>query len=519
MANWDDLADEILLHVASFLDMRSVALLGCVDHRTRLIRLDDRLWRRFYKEQVARAVSLDQAAAHNKTIACARAWLADPTDTAEPSHAWNRTLTDGLPIGVAGLDTKDHRWACAVHPAPLGRSRCFAHWPDVPPCAAGEIHGLNVPPFEFAISTSELPPVSRGPGARTTYRGGVTLGGRILPHGHGEAVIVKESGTTVCRIAGERERGLPKGRVRVWTTVLGGVKYYEGVCLRGWAHGCGLSIEPRGVYEDRWANGLLRCPAVKRCIGRHVVHRAPSPSHRDGPLPSIVYRSDGSLAFKGLCGTSSTTKEGLLFGPSGVPVYDGVMGRIDMLGSGMVYLDDVTTITGHFGSSHPLPDLCVTYPNGNTIHCRRPSSIDANRWVPQAITRFTFSSSSTAAVDPALARCTINGPWHIIAVGPRNQEPPAGYVFPHEPRQWQGRPPVMAVTQTCDPRPTSERDVGPLDKTLVAARALDAFVFWPRSAGLDERQRLDRERFFDHMVAHHGPQWSVCRRIADATPR
>ncbi|AVK74982.1 F-box domain containing protein [Pandoravirus quercus] len=519
---WDDLADEILLHVASFLDIASVASLGCVDHRTRLVCLDDRLWRRFYKEQVACTVSLEQTAAHNKTIACARAWLADPTDASEPLRAWNRVLADGLHIGVTRLDTEDHRWAYAVHLAPLGRSRCFARWPDVPPCAVAKIHDFVLSPF--AISTSELPPMTtrKGSGMRTTYLGGIVLGDRPQPHGRGESVTVKDSGAgVVCRIIGEWERGMPNGRVRVWAAKYGGTEYYEGDCLRGRAHGHGLLITPHGAYEGQWADGFLRWPAIKRIFARHIVHRAPNPDHRGSLLPSIVNRSDGSVAFKGLCDKSGSADKGLLFGPSGVVVYDGkVLDCYRALGRGTVYLDDGTTISGDFGSSDPLLDICVTYPNGDMIHCRRPRSIDANGWIPEVITRFTFSSSSTTtAVDPALAGRTIDGPWHILAVGPRNKEPPPGHAFPYEPRQWRGRPPVMTVTEIRDYMPTSERDVGPLDKTRVAAvRTLDAFVFWPRSAGLDERQRLDRERFFDHMVAHHGPQWAVCRRIATATP-
>ncbi|BCU03955.1 F-box domain containing protein [Pandoravirus japonicus] len=520
---WDDLPDELVLRVASLLDMRSVALLGCVDHRTRDVCLDNRLWRRFYYVGDADAAAhAGQVAAHKDVVAQARAWLANPTDLTDPTRAWNRVLAADMLAHADDLEAEDHRWACALRSAHRGTPRCFARWPDVPPCALAEIRDLDLTPLE--VSPSGLPPTKRrAPGVRSTYRGGVTIReGVVVPHGSGVAISTAASGAVVCKIIGDWEHGLPSGKVRAWSTVYQGhVDYYEGDCVGGRAHGHGILVTYFDSCEGRWADGFLCGPSLVRAFGRHIVHTASSPGHRGGRIPAIIYRNDGSLAFKGLCDASGSACNGLVFAPPGdTLVYDGkVLDYDKMLGGGMVYLDDGTTIAGRFDQDSCMEtDICITYPNGDAVHCRRPVSLDANVWIPEAITRFTFSSSSSAAtVDPTLAGRTIDGPWHILAVGRRGQTPPAGYAFPCVPRQWRGRPPVMTVTLTSTGR-KPEPESGPRDKALVAARALGTFVFWPRSTGLDERQRLDRERFFEHMIAHHGSHWATCRRLAAATP-
>lgn len=517
---WDDLPDELVSRVASLLDMRSVALLGCVDHRTREVCLDGRLWRRFYYVGDAdTAAHTRQAAAHDDVVAQARAWLTDPTDVSEPTRAWNRVLAADMRGHADDLETEDHRWACALRSTHRGAPRYFARWPDVPPCALAEIRDLDLSPLE--VSSSRLPPTKRrAPGVRSTYRGSVAAReGVVVPHGRGVAISTAGSGAVVCKIVGDWKHGLPDGKVRAWSTIYQDhVDYYEGDCVGGRAHGRGMLITHFASCEGRWADGFLSAPSLVRAFGRHIAHAAPSPGCRGDRIPAIIYRNDGSLAFKGLCDASGSACDGLVFAPPGSTlVYDGkVLDYDKMLGNGTVYLDDGTMIAGRFDQDSCMEtDICITYPNGDAVHCRRPVSFDASGWIPEAITRFTFSSS--AAVDPALAGRTIGGPWHILAAGRRDREPPAGYAFPCVPRQWHGQSPVMTVTLTNDDR-KSTPESGPRDKALIAARALDAFVFWPRATGLDERQRLDRERFFEHMIAHHGPPWAICQHLAAATP-
>lgn len=525
---WDDLADELVLHVASFLDMASVASLGCADHRTRQACLDDRLWKRFYRAHVVAGLSdpiaagcAAQAAAHDDVVALARAWLADPTDLSRPLTAWNRVLAANLCQSnhyITDADIDDHRWACALHLTPAGRRLRFARYPDVPLHAVGVIHGIDIPPFTVSISRLALAP-RKDPGVHVDYRGAmITDGDRVLPHGYGVAVATKaESGrVVVCKIVGEWERGLPNGRVRVWFVGYGGVDYYEGGCAGGRAHGRALYITPHGAYEGRWAGGFLCGPALVRHCGRHIVHAASSPGCRGGLLPAIVYRNDGLLAFKGLCDTAGMASRGLVFDRSGAIVCDSeVNSHYRISGGGTVHLGDGTTISGRFGTACPPLDLCVTYPNGDAVHCQRPGSVTAMGWIPATISRFTFSPTTA---DPALAGRSIDGPWHILAVGRRSLVAPAGHAFPREPREWAGRPPAMVVTHTDDRAPTTESGAGALDDNLAAVRALDEFVFWPRSAGSDEGRKIERERFLDHMAAHHGFHWSTCRVLAAATP-
>ncbi|AGO85100.1 F-box domain containing protein [Pandoravirus salinus] len=537
---WKDLADELVSHIASFLDERSLARLGCTDHRTRQVCLDDRLWKRLYVFRVKTAACHRNAHrcmaheidAHRSTIADVRRWLADPSDTSWPLFEWGRVIDAGLSrCRHHAPDRIDHRWACAMDLAPSDHLHGFARYPDVPYRIVGRISDLDRSLLDFTAMDVGNAKSKWQLGERSIviYSGDIDPVA-LVPHGYGVAVAVStKSGKVTCKIAGDWAHGRPRGRVCLWWQSKDGI-YYEGDYADGRPHGKGLLVTHDVVYDGHWSEGTRWGAGFARTEDAHITYGALDTDDRYG---AAVYRTDGSLAFTGTCDAQGNPVNGLLFSPTGVAIYEGDFspdGYVE--DDGVTYLDDGTMVAGWIKSGSYPDSITIIYPNGDEIECLAPEKITADGWVPLSVSHFTFSPTGA---DPTLAGRTINGPYHVMAIGPRPSVPPPGYVFPKEPYDSVG-PFNMTVAQM----PQDVGSVTPLDAALAdfsadldgndggnpddpyglaAARALDDFVFWPRIAASDDAQRtIDRTLFLDYMATQHGQHWSTCRAFAAALP-
>ncbi|AVK76592.1 F-box domain containing protein [Pandoravirus neocaledonia] len=537
---WTDLAGELVSHIASFLDERSLAKLGCTNHRTHQVCLDDRLWRRLYglrvttaswrcRERPCMAHAID---AHRNTIADVRRWLADPSDTSWPLFEWGRVIDAGLSRCIHhASDDVDHRWACAMDLAPSDHLHGFARYPDVTYRIVGQVHNLDACLLGFAVTGLGKTKMRRqlDKYSTVTYSGDVDPAATV-PHGYGVAVAVSTKSKKVTRkIVGHWVHGRPHGRVRVWSQSKDGI-YYEGDYAEGRPHGKGLLTTRDVVYDGHWAKGRRCGLGLARTEHVHITYGALDTGEH---YNAAVYRTDGSLAFTGTCDAQGNPVNGLLFSPTGVAIYEGDFapdGYVE--DDGVTYLDDGTMVAGWIKSGSYSDCITITYPNGDEIECLAPEKITADGWVPLSVSHFTFSPTGA---DPALAGRTIDGPYHILAIGPRPCIPPPGYVFPREPDDS-----IEPFNMTIVKIPQDVGAVTPLDAALAdfsagldgndngnpddpyglaAARALDDFVFWPRITASDDAQRtIDRALFLDYMATQHGQHWSTCRAFAAALP-
>lgn len=241
--SWDDLADELVFHVASFLDEVSVARLGCTDHRTRLVCLDDRLWKRFYVSRIAASARfcapkrcmVHRHEAHRDTVDRVRRWIADPSDTSCPLDEWDRFVGASLSrCGHHMREPVDHRWACAMDRALSDRNshkysrRGFARYPDLPYRAVGAVFKIDPFLLDFAASGLVKPVLDRDIRFMASYTGD-TDPATGAPHGYGMAyAFSSKSGEEACKMAGEWTQGRPNGSLCVWAKYKRGHIYYEG---------------------------------------------------------------------------------------------------------------------------------------------------------------------------------------------------------------------------------------------------------------------------------------------------
>ncbi|AGO85098.1 F-box domain containing protein [Pandoravirus salinus] len=551
---WNDLADELVLHVASFLDETSVARLACTDRRTRQVCLDDRLWKRFYTSRIAASAPrckpkrcmAHRAETHRSAVDRIRRWAVDLSDPSCPlDEECAQILGTGLSrCGHYAREPADHRWACAMDRASnlcsQGSAHCgFARYPDQPYRSVGHI--ANIDPFALDFLVPGLVKSVLGPHTRVRadYTGDIDSATGV-PHGYGVSIMASiDSWKPVCRIAGEWIQGRPCGSMRVWARRKNLCIYYEGGYDNGRRHSEGLLVTSRGVYDSRWSKGKRCGTGFARTRYAHITY-APS-STRAKRQTALVYRGDGSIEFKGICNVDGEPLNGTLFDPAGTMLYRGDMSPGGCVrGNGTMYLVDGVKITGRIKSGTWSRLITIVYPNGDEVECTAPLTITKDGWTPTSVTRFIFSSANP---DPLLAGRALDGSWHILQVGPRLAPSPLGYASPDEPDNSFGGHPAMIVRETSSSivvQPSLSATLDdlfgddphgivhlpkddPYDAVylpcddpydIAAARALGEFVFWPRAVDLDDAHRIDRDRFLDHMATQHGRHWSTCRAFA-----
>jgi hypothetical protein len=408
----------------------------------------------------------------------------------------------------------------------------FARYPDLPYRAVGAVFKIDPFLLDFAASGLVKPVLDRDLKFMATYTGD-TDPATGAPHGYGVAFAFSSlSGRAMCKTAGEWIQGRPNGSLCVWAKYKRGYMYYEGGYVDGRPHGDGLLVTPRGVYDSHWSKGERYGAGVARTPYARITYAATSP--RGKRQAAIVYRDDGSIEFKGICDLNGDPVNGILFDRAGVALYRGNIscnGYAD--GDGTVYLCDGTTITGCINAQFWSKLITVTYPNGDRVECVAPGKPTGCPWVPASIVRFVFSATGP---DPLLAGRTVEGPWHILQVGPRSPLPPLGCALAGGPDgDPSNEPPAMivhpvssyvsvpsaldaALDDVCadgdDIDSGAENDDDSYE--IEPMRALDDFVFWPRAVDPDDVRRIDRGQFLDHMATHHSQHWSTCRAFAAA---
>ncbi|AVK76376.1 F-box domain containing protein [Pandoravirus neocaledonia] len=514
---WADLADELVSHIASFLDERSLAKLGCTEHRTRQVCLDDRLWKRLYWRDFGPClcattntpclVGAARAFLGGDIHDCVSSWVTDPQPwVCEPGRRvprddhWRHTPPwEWHDLFGAGFSTcphhwpperlGDHRWAYASMLAPEGR---FGRFPDVPLRRVGRVHGANAASFGLPLSFSH---------GKVTYSGDFDDDGR--PCGWGTIIVIVDNTTVVCRISGQWSAGRLDGWASMWRYDMTIRSYFQGHYCDGKRHGRGLEIKAgTEVYDGEWQDDRRKGSGVARTSGKLIRYGPASGTAQDDL--GVVYRCDGSVAFAGRF-AGDEPRHGDLYDASGFLVYTGTVSRkLEIIYSGTVYLADGTTLSIDLSGTRSL--ATITYPDGDTLHCVFPPCTTANtRRDPVVIRRFAYSPAANAD----LAGTVLDGPWQILTTRPDTAGDGDSVFGGHFDRHRQPHALDVVVTRLAE-------DPVDADQRLCATRALCDFVFWPLSDGTAAQDNV-RGRFLDHMAAHYGGRWLVCREVANAT--
>ncbi|AJF97115.1 F-box domain protein [Pandoravirus inopinatum] len=544
---WADLPDELVYRVALHSPLAAIAALARVDHRTRNVCLDDRLWRRLYQRDYGscrstrgREETCHRAAAAGfrggDILSCASPWLgitlssddmhsgdAQPTtdvidlgqwrphdgsaiaaaDAGAP-HVWQRTppwewwaLFDQGPPGCLCWwppdAPADHRWAYASLQTPGG---LFGRFPDMPLRRVGCMREVKIGDWGRGYPRD----------VKMTYRG--EFDDECNPHGRGMAVAVGRCGIapTVHRISGHWVRG----RLHGWAAVWRGCSYFEGHHDSGQRHGPGLNIE--GMHEvvhGRWEGGLRKGSGVARTYTGTLIHYGPASGDRHDDF-GVVRRHNGSVAFAGRFAYDRPCN-GRLYDEQGRLLYEGdVTSNFDARDSGTVYVDDYgVTVAASDWTKSPLP-ATITYGGGggDMIDCTVPSFSMIAQHDPIVIRRFTYS----AAADPGLAGTVLDGPWQILGTTLVDSHDDVENQDDH--RRWQQQ--AQQLQRPLDIVVTQVSDMPGASPYIKAVRSLCDMVFWPRSDGTAARDAA-RRQFLDYMAGRYGSRWVTCREVAYAT--
>ncbi|AVK75331.1 hypothetical protein pqer_cds_909 [Pandoravirus quercus] len=508
---WSHLPDEVVYEIATHCTVAALVALARADHRTRSICLDDRLWKRLYwrdfqpcrstpgHETTMCLVDVARAYAGGDILSCASPWLGDGHTDAHrplgryrstPSWEWRDLFAGGLSLCLHHWPPEalvDHRWAYASLLAPKG---LFGRFPDTPLRRVGRIRA-NPRAFGFADYKSPHEMVYIG-----------DLDAEHRPHGWGTAIIMRGRSTVVHRVSGQWSCGRVDGWASTWSNHSGQPSYFQGYHAKGEPHGRGLLITHSRIYDGDWQRGQRTGIGVARTTEALTRYGPESDSSR---TRGVIYRRDGSVAFVGrfdggrLC-------HGSLYDPTGALLYQGDLStRLRITGHGTVYLADGTALSGHMGPADDRYRATITYPNGDTIHCLLPCIYDNGPRDPVVVFQFIYSP----VADGDLAGRAIDGPWQVLTTPPDTgaTDGPFGGRLDKNDMDLSNHADIITqyVDDTCE-----------YDPQLGAMRALCNFVFWPRSDGTAEGDTV-RRRFLNHMAAHHGGRWLVCRQIAHAS--